>query len=69
MNNYFLLKLFIGEEYNIIFDKLRLHLENNLHSTNVNKKNVINQISWITKSLALKGHNKMSQWIDWVIFK
>lgn len=31
--------------------------------------NVIIQISWITKSLSLKGHRKMLQWIDWVIEK
>lgn len=59
--------MLIGVESNIILDELKLKLENNLNLTSLYKQNVLNQISWITKSLALKGHNKMLQWIDWVI--
>ncbi|VVC36254.1 Hypothetical protein CINCED_3A000120 [Cinara cedri] len=56
-----------SEDYNVL-DKLQINLVNNLNIIdNSYKKNVINQISWITKALALKGHNRMLQWIDWSI--
>ncbi|KAL4121874.1 hypothetical protein QTP88_014296 [Uroleucon formosanum] len=52
-----------GDENDFLIDKFKLNLESYLNlSTN---NNVIIQISWITKSLSLKGHRKMLQWIDW----
>lgn len=57
----------LGEEYNVFIDDLQLNLVNNLNSIDIARKtNVVNQISWITKSLALKGHSRMIQWIDLV---
>lgn len=56
----------LGEEH-VFIDDVQLNLVNNLNSIDIAcKTNVINQISWITKSLALKGHSRMIQWIDWV---
>jgi len=55
------------DEYDILLNELKLNLENNLNSTDLCKNNVLNQISWITKSLAIKGHSKMLLWIDWVL--
>nr|BAH72360.1 hypothetical protein [Acyrthosiphon pisum] len=52
-----------GDENDFLIDNFKLHLESCLNLSNFN--NVIIQISWITKSLSLKGHRKMLQWIDW----
>jgi len=65
----FLLISFVGDEYNFLIDKLKLNLENYLNLSSLNVQNVIIEISWITKSLSVKGHGKMLQWIDWVIIK
>lgn len=52
-----------GDENDFLIDKFKLNLESHLNLSNFN--NVIIQISWITKSLSLKGHRRMLQWIDW----
>jgi len=67
--NYFFIISFVGDEYNFLIDELKLNLENYLNLSSLNINNVIIQISWITKSLSIKGHGKMLQWIDWVIIK
>lgn len=54
-----------GDENDFLIDKLKLHLESYLNVSSLYINNVIIQISWITKSLSLKGHRKMLQWIDW----
>lgn len=59
----------VGDEYNVLLDELKLNLENKLNVNDLCKQNVINLISWITKSLAIKGHSKMFQWINWVLWK
>lgn len=66
---HFLIISFVGDEYNFLIDKLKLNLENYLNLSSLNVHNVIIQISWITKSLSVKGHGKMLQWIDWVLKK
>lgn len=63
---YYLNIYFVGDENDFLIDKLKLNLESYLNLSSLYINNVIIQISWITKSLSLKSHKKMLQWIDWV---
>lgn len=58
---------YLDDDDNVHLDEYKFKLEDIIKLPNSNKHNVINQISWITKALTLKGHNKMLIWIDWVI--
>ncbi|XP_050420718.1 MMS19 nucleotide excision repair protein homolog isoform X2 [Adelges cooleyi] len=60
-------KYFNGDEYDVHLHEYNLILENTLKSSNLCKEKAINQISWITKALVLKGHSKMFLWLDWLI--